>query len=382
MLLNAGNSEPPVEFRLFPLGQVETTKGTFTLSPRDAASCVERQQTYGNDLSIDYGHGVFNEADGPPQRAAGWVGGLEARPDGLWAVRVTWTETAARMLRAREQRYFSPAFNVDDDGHITEILNVALTLMPATHHLTPLVASRLSGRTANPRKTSMEPKYIDASALAKLADDIEKMAEGEDKEKADLASLAERCRKLADSGETLAKLSESDSDEDKDKENAEKTSDTDDEKEEAKAASRIVAAARKVTGKTSPGEVIGALDALRQGETTLTKLTARVAELEGNEKRARVTAMVKLAATPGPDCRVTPPEVDDLIAQGMKDEDWLKGYLSRKSKIVAASQTHTPASKPDKAAKLAALSDDQKKVIAASGLTPEEFVDRLEKLPA
>lgn len=389
-------TEPPTEFRLFPLGQIETTKGTFVLTPEDAAACVEMHVGYGNDLSVDYGHGVFEEAEGTPQRAAGWIAGLQVRPDGLWATGVTWTDTAARMIRAREQRYFSPAFMADEDGHITEILNVALTLMPATHNLTPLVASRRSGRTATSRRTSMEDKYVDASALLKLADDIEKMGEGEDKEKADLKALAERCRKLAEGGETLAKLAE-DLPPPSSKPAPEQTSsdapaDTaadDEKKEEAKAASRIVAAARDATGEKDASRIVGALKALGESQGAVVKLTARVAELEASDKAAkdqakndRVTSLVKASATPGPKCNVSPAEVDDLIAQGIKDEEWLKGYLAKKPAIVAASSVVTAASNATEAAAANALTEEQKNIIKASGLSVDDFIQARAKLPA
>lgn len=402
--LSAANTEPPSEFRLFPLGTVDTTKGVFILTPADASRCVERRRQVGNELSIDYGHGVFNEHESP-QRAAGWIRGLEVRADGLWATGVTWTETAAAMIRAREQRYFSPAFMADEEGHIVEILNVALTLMPATHNLTPLVASRRSGPTAVTltKRTSMEEKYVSAEELKKLADDLEKMAEGEESEKAELKKLAEKCRQMAEGGETLKKLAdaaepekaaddkeeaEKTSDDEK-KDEAEKASEDEEKKEEAKAASRIVAAAREATGEKDPSRIVGALKALGETQPAVVRLTARVAELEAADKAAkeqakkdRVTALVKASATPGPRCKIAPAEVDALIGWGLKDEDGLKAYLDKKPALVAASVTHTPSGKPDKAAKVAALSADQIAIIRASGLTPEQFVEQLEKLPA
>jgi phage I-like protein len=349
-------TEPPAAFRLFPLGKIETTKGVFVLTPEDAARCVERQQAYGNELSIDYGHGVFEESAGAPQRAAGWIGGLEARPDGLWAVRVTWTEAAARMLKAREQRYHSPAFLADDDGHITEILNVALTLMPATHNLTPLVASRRSGRTKTLKRNNMEEKRINASELLKLADDIEKMGDGEDKEKIDLKALAERCRKLAEGSDEAP---------DSEKEEEEKASDDDEEK---KTVSRIVAAAREATGERDASKVVGALKALGESQGVVATLTARVGELEANQRRARIEAAVKLAATPGPGCRIAPSEVASLVKWGMKDEEEMLTYLSKKPAHVAAT-AHTAST----AKNGVALSAAELEVCKRAGIDPDKY---------
>lgn len=399
-------TEPPVEFRLFPLGTVETTKGTFLLTPEDAAACVKRHVEYGNELSIDYGHGVFQEADGAPQRAAGWIVGLEVRDDGLWATGVTWTPTAERMIREREQRYFSPAFMADEEGHITEILNVALTLMPATHNLTPLVASRRSGdrtpTTLTKRTSTMDETYVSAEELKKLADDLEKMAEGEDDEKSQLKAMAEKCRKMAESGETLKKLAE-DAEPEKaadDKDEADKASDdekdpekmAEDEakKEEAKAASRVVAAAREATGHTDPSKIVGALKALVDSKASVTTLSARVAELEAANKKAaaesqkdRVSNLVKAHAVPGsPKCKVTPAEVDALIKWGLKDEEALRAYIDAKPVIVAASHVAAPAAKPDRAALLASITPHEAAIIKASGLTLDQYVDGRLKLPA
>lgn len=245
----------------------------------------------------------------------------------------------------------------------------------------------------------MEDKYVDASALLKLADDIEKMGEGEDKEKADLKALAERCRKLAEGGETLAKLAE-DLPPPSEKKEAEKTSDDekkddadkaadDDKKEEAKAASRIVIAAREATGEKDPSRIVGALKALGESQGAVVKLTARVAELEASDKAAkdqakkdRVTSLVKASATPGPKCNVSPAEVDDLIAQGIKDEEWLKGYLAKKPVLVAASSVVTPAGNATEAAAAGALTEEQKNIIKTSGLSVDDFFQARAKLPA
>lgn len=376
-------TEPPASFRLFPLGKIETTKGVFVLTPEDAARCVERQQAYGNELSIDYGHGVFEESAGAPQRAAGWIGGLEVRPDGLWAVRVTWTEAAARMLKAREQRYHSPAFLTDDDGHITEILNVALTLMPATHNLTPLVASRRSGRSRTlTRKTSMEDKYVDASELLKLADEIKKMMDGEDVEKNALQALVDKILAMAEGGADLSKLAdEMLADEKVCKMLAEKMAEVEQlgdgaDDEEKKTVSRIVAAAREATGERDASKVVGALKALGESQAAVTTLTARVSELEAGQKasaesakRARIEAAVKLAATPGPGCKIAPSEVQSLVKWGMKDEEEMLAYLSKKPGHVAGATTHGTSTAKNGQTLSAAELD----VCKRSGIDPDKY---------
>lgn len=335
------NTEPPDAFKLFPLGQVDTTKGLFLLTPEDAAACVARHVDYGNDLSIDWGHGVLKEdegGEGHEQLAAGWIAGLEVRDDGLWAIGVTWTDKAAAAIRAREQRFYSPLFMVED-GHVVEILNCALTLMPATKGITPLVMSRTSGtptrptpaarpsgapRTTPKKATRMNIKDCTKAELTALAEEAEKDA-GDDESKKNFAAKIR----------SLAEAAEDDSDDDKNKPEA-----TSDQVE----ASRIVAAAKKITGGKTASEIEGTLRAMSEGHgqatalsAKLNELTAQVEKLSSNEKRERVRKLIAAHATPGPDCKVTPAEVDDLVEWGVKDEAALTSYLKKKSPVVAAS---------------------------------------------
>jgi phage I-like protein len=66
---------------------------------------------------------------------------LEVRGGDLFAVRVEWTEDGARRLRAKSQRYVSPAFYKDETGRPIELVNAGLVSMPAQHGM-PALASR------------------------------------------------------------------------------------------------------------------------------------------------------------------------------------------------------------------------------------------------
>lgn len=133
---------PPVEFRIFPFGAIETTKGTFLFDEQSIALVLQSRQAWGNDLSIDYEHQALENGSGPAP-AAGWLQ-VEARGDGLWAVNVRWTERADVLLRAREYRYFSPAFELDEQGRIVRLINLALTNLPAIREMEPLMAKATS----------------------------------------------------------------------------------------------------------------------------------------------------------------------------------------------------------------------------------------------
>jgi phage I-like protein len=132
----------PTEFRLFNFGKNETSKGTFVLDEKGAAAIMAAYVDQGVDLAIDYEHQTFAAIDnGKPAPAAGWFA-PEVRSDGVWAVNVRWTDTAASMLRGKEYRYHSPTFHADEDDRITRLLPLALTNFPATKNQAPLIAAR------------------------------------------------------------------------------------------------------------------------------------------------------------------------------------------------------------------------------------------------
>lgn len=144
-----GDRVPPKECLIFPLGKmITTTKGTFILTDEGAAEVMQRYVEHGTDLHFDYEHlSIEPEKNANPElaAAAGWFD-LELRNDGLWAVNIRWTPRAERMLRSGEYRYISPAFHADEEGYIHELVNVALTNLPATDNLNALVAASM-GKT-------------------------------------------------------------------------------------------------------------------------------------------------------------------------------------------------------------------------------------------
>jgi len=108
-------------------------------------------------MFFDYDHQLaFAAKDGVGGRApaAGWVTGLRARSNGIWAD-VEWTPAAAAQLKAREYRYLSPYFYHErDTGRITRLVNAALVNNPAITSL-PAVASEQDA-DFNPQGTSMK----------------------------------------------------------------------------------------------------------------------------------------------------------------------------------------------------------------------------------
>lgn len=157
---------PPTEFRIFGAGTVKTTKGDFLFDAKAAELVLASIAEWGNDFSVDYDHGMiagFALDPANAKRAAGWFR-PEVRNGELWASSVKWTKKAKEMLSEREYRYTSPAFLTEEKGgRISELVNVALTNIPATKNHTPLMASR-SGEGKDTMQTVIAALSLAAGA--------------------------------------------------------------------------------------------------------------------------------------------------------------------------------------------------------------------------
>ena len=133
--------DPPSEWRLFKPGANDTEKGVFHFTHDSATAVMADANAWGNEHSADYEHAAVLAFEAP---AAAWYE-LTTRdtPDGpeLWAVNIRWTDKAAEYISAREYRYISPAFEVDEDGVIVAFINFALTNIPATRSMDALIAA-------------------------------------------------------------------------------------------------------------------------------------------------------------------------------------------------------------------------------------------------
>lgn len=157
--------EPVSEFRLLPFGEVEVERGgeteTFTFDREQAEALVAWFEGLGRKLAIDYEHqslDPFNTRNDGLKPAAGWIGGLEVRDDGLWAVDVIWTQQAAELLARGEYRYFSPViyWAAESRAQIAALGPVALTNDPALHDVPALAASRQAADAARRRIAALE----------------------------------------------------------------------------------------------------------------------------------------------------------------------------------------------------------------------------------
>jgi len=150
-LLARPGGEPVEEFLLIPFGEVQVERPLsgrdFVFTPAHAESACAWFAQMGRKLAIDYEHQSFDRYNVRPdglRPAAGWIGHLEVRDDGLWACDVTWTDRARELLRSGEYRYFSPVIYWTDEDYtdVAALGPVALTNDPAMRGVRPLAAVR------------------------------------------------------------------------------------------------------------------------------------------------------------------------------------------------------------------------------------------------
>lgn len=165
-----GGRVPPTEFRLLAAGKNPTLKGEVVFDEESARQVLGAWREHGTELAFDYEHQALQQ---PPIEApaAGWFG-LELRNGELWAVNVKWTPRAAERLQAAEYRYFSPALELDPKTRrIRRFVNAALTNLPATRALSPLVAATQTAGLPAPEKPMKT--LLTLLALAETATEAE-----------------------------------------------------------------------------------------------------------------------------------------------------------------------------------------------------------------
>lgn len=151
--LSAG---PPTEFQLLKPGRNAYIGDELLFDDQAAAEVMKRYRARGLDLMADYEHQSL--ASPPviaPAAAKRWV--PEVRGGSLLATQIAWTEQARRMLMAGEYRYFSIACRfTPSTKRVTEVVNFALTNLPAADNIAPLMAASASRRPAHAALTSPE----------------------------------------------------------------------------------------------------------------------------------------------------------------------------------------------------------------------------------
>jgi phage major head subunit gpT-like protein len=136
----------PNTIQLFPAGpDISTNDGrSFRLS--DPAGFVSRFNATNRLVLVDYDHlSHFSPDNGGNSRAAGWISKLTEISGQIWAF-VEWTEDAAASIEAREYRFISPEFTVDNTtGEVADLIAASLLNRPAFQ-----MAALTAARTTSP----------------------------------------------------------------------------------------------------------------------------------------------------------------------------------------------------------------------------------------
>lgn len=250
----SADREPPKEFCLFQRGVNHTEKGDFLFDDAAAESVMSWFAAKGVDLPIDYEHEMVDGGATGKKLAAGWFG-LEVRDGALWATNARWTPAATAHLQDAEYRYFSPAFDYDQEsGRVLTLINFALTNRPAMNAIPALVAASANAQTD--KEDTMEKD----AELAALKAKVEELT-------AALAAKAEECTALS------AKLGAFEKEEDPEKLTAALSACS----PGGKAVATLSQFRREVlgvTGKASDAAAIGVLHGWREKAGEVEKLRA------------------------------------------------------------------------------------------------------------
>ncbi|MBX9594700.1 MAG: phage protease, partial [Roseomonas sp.] len=131
----------PQRIRVIPAGEFRSVDGRGPWRVEDAAAVIAASFARRPRLPVDENHATQIAAkDGGPAPARGWITGLTADADGIWAT-VEWTDAGHAMLAAREYGLISPVLAHTADGLVLALRSVALTNDPAVPELTLLTAS-------------------------------------------------------------------------------------------------------------------------------------------------------------------------------------------------------------------------------------------------
>lgn len=196
---------PPKEVHIVPIG--EWKERGFRIQEADCKDIIRNFESFGIKLVIDYEHQSLNSGfNGQPAPAAGWIGKLELRENGVWATDLEWTEEARLLIEGKKYRYISPVIVFDDhDPHDDSWIGCSLHSVALTN--TPYFRADLEP-IVNSRYANNKPAQT-AGANTKENTDMtleEQVAALTAEKKAQAAKIAELEATVAAKDEALAKI--------------------------------------------------------------------------------------------------------------------------------------------------------------------------------
>lgn len=276
---------PPREFRIFAAGENETEKGNYLFDDKAADSVMDAWGRRKIDLTMDYEHQALAV---PPIEAPAsctrWV--PQIRNGELWATECKWTDRAFSYLCNGEYRYISPAFAFEEKSlRITEVLNLALTNIPAMRGIAPLVAATQRKEKA----VDYEKLYKDLQAQFETLNSqlVAKEAQIAELTAAKATSADQQKEVLAEVQQLTATLS------------LPATARSTDRTAAIAGLTSLRTNVMTLTGATSEAHAIGTIHAWKDSHGRVAQLTARVQELEEEQNKKDFDALLEEAGKNG-----------------------------------------------------------------------------------
>lgn len=349
------NDAPPAEFRIFPQGEFDTRKGKFLFDDEAAASVMANYQDQGTEMHMDYEHRSLQPGS-PESPAACWFK-PELRDGELWATDVRWTPRAEQYLKGKEYRYFSPAFDAQKgSGRVMRLINVAVTNLPATKHLNPLVAASDKEPPVMVMDPERETCKTQLSAVLKILSD----GDGDSDE-----ALKSAMKALHETLSTQLGVVQT-------------TATTQVAAREDSAAVLLREEVKSLTGKQDPADIRGTLMAWRQAHEQVTALGAQVAELRKSERLREFDAALVEGKRDG---KVPPAKEKEFLALRDREDglQTLRVVLSLASPVVSTTEVRAREAAADvdpegAAIEQIALTAEEKEQAAAGGLSEEKML--------
>ncbi|MEL7117608.1 MAG: phage protease [Pseudomonadota bacterium] len=303
------------------------------ISDPEAVIDLSMQMAHSGVIQIDFDHGM--EAEGGDGRAAGWITNLSVEGDRIMG-EVEWTPLGSEALQGKIYRFLSPTFYVSKTSkEVTFIERAALTNNPAFGELKQL---------ASQQETPAMPKWLkDLAAQLGMPDEAD-----EAKITAALSAAVDVSKQAAELV-TAAGL------------------------EGALDETKVTAITAKMTASSETSPDPAKFVPIGQFED----LTKEVASLQKQVGTQTTDALVKAAMESG---KVSPAMKDWATEYAAKDAAGFQKWAAAAPAIAPGGELITELVPPNDDG---ALTEDEKKVCAAMGVTEEAFLaTKMGKAPA
>lgn len=354
----------PSEFIIAVLGENESDKGTFVLDREGVRSILAARGQ--RDLMIDLEHlSLDRESRSYCPDAMAWAR-LVFRDGALRATLVKWTDEGRDRVETKKQRYVSPTLAIDEDGRAVELINVAITSLPALHNLPPLIAAN---QINNNGEQTMDPKLLEALGLPSNATVEQVLAAiAELQRKAAAMAEDEGAPTAADAADEAAETTEDAAEIAAEEEGDEEELATDDDEEEELATDDEDALA-KLMAAEDDDEAMAMLRRMRAAHSLPASVEARLSRIEKIAEQKRRTEILSTIGK-----SITPAQ-----RQWAREIDL--ETLESFAKTVKPGSPYPGA--PQRAGAASAGPSDADRVVAlATGLSPKDLVEHRKKMAA